>query len=229
MIPPSPRILNASTAPKPSEADRDSRSCEETVSLGRFLCLSDVTHRLPRRRQPLPNPLVSEEASDDEDTTLGAIPSNPPVPAHAPPRRRATLLSPRLLDELRTYWRLYRPKDRLFPSAFFHQRPVSIGALKLAFNDSPEPLGQRRAGLLRRRLGRQLLHPNPESPYPSRPTHPDSREKQADQNGEDGHDDQQFHEAKSLRTTRVVVPFFLGQFLGPHTRGVANGVRGACA
>jgi site-specific recombinase XerD len=38
---------------------------------------------------------------------------------------RYTLLSPRLLVELRSYWRLYRPKDWLFPSPVYPDRHVT--------------------------------------------------------------------------------------------------------
>lgn len=46
---------------------------------------------------------------------------------------RYTLLSPRLLGELRSYWRLYRPKDWLFPSTLFPDRPVTREAVERAF------------------------------------------------------------------------------------------------
>lgn len=46
---------------------------------------------------------------------------------------RYTLLSPRLLEELRGYWRLYRPKDWLFPSALLPDRPLTCGAVQRAF------------------------------------------------------------------------------------------------
>lgn len=39
---------------------------------------------------------------------------------------RYTVLSPRLLEQLRTYWRVYRPASGwLFPSAFFPDRPLT--------------------------------------------------------------------------------------------------------
>jgi integrase/recombinase XerD len=46
---------------------------------------------------------------------------------------RYTLLSPRLLEELRNYWRLYRPKDWLFPSPLFPDRPITSDAVERAF------------------------------------------------------------------------------------------------
>ena len=46
---------------------------------------------------------------------------------------RYTLLSPRLLVELRTYWRLYRPKEWLFPSRVYPDRPITEDAVQRAF------------------------------------------------------------------------------------------------
>jgi len=46
---------------------------------------------------------------------------------------RYTLLSPRLLDELRGYWRLYRPKDWLFPSRVYPERHITEEAVQRAF------------------------------------------------------------------------------------------------
>jgi site-specific recombinase XerD len=46
---------------------------------------------------------------------------------------RYTLLSPRLLDELRGYWRLYRPKDWLFPSRVYPDRHLTEEAVQRAF------------------------------------------------------------------------------------------------
>jgi site-specific recombinase XerD len=54
---------------------------------------------------------------------------------------RYTLLSPRLLTELRSYWRLYRPKDWLFPSTFFPDRHLTEAAVQLAFTESLERAG----------------------------------------------------------------------------------------
>lgn len=51
---------------------------------------------------------------------------------------RYTLLSPRLLEELRGYWRLYRPKEWLFPSTFFPDRPVTRTAVERAFTQAVE-------------------------------------------------------------------------------------------
>jgi integrase/recombinase XerD len=49
---------------------------------------------------------------------------------------RYTLLSPRLLVELRSYWRLYRPKDWLFPSIVYPERHITEGAVQLAFTEA---------------------------------------------------------------------------------------------
>jgi site-specific recombinase XerD len=46
---------------------------------------------------------------------------------------RYTLLSPKLLDELRGYWRLYRPKDWLFPSKVYPERHITEDAVQRAF------------------------------------------------------------------------------------------------
>jgi len=54
---------------------------------------------------------------------------------------RYTLLSPRLLEELRAYWRLYHPKDWLFPSTLFPDRPLTCGAVERAFTAAVERAG----------------------------------------------------------------------------------------
>jgi site-specific recombinase XerD len=54
---------------------------------------------------------------------------------------RYTLLSPRLLVELQSYWRLYRPKDWLFPSTVYPDRPITDGAVQRAFTDAVERAG----------------------------------------------------------------------------------------
>jgi len=54
---------------------------------------------------------------------------------------RYTLLSPRLLEELRAYWRLYRPKDWLFPSTVFPDRPITREAVEHAFTVAVERAG----------------------------------------------------------------------------------------
>jgi integrase/recombinase XerD len=54
---------------------------------------------------------------------------------------RYTLFSPRLQEELRTYWRLYRPKDWVFPSKFYPDRPITSGGAQHAFNTAVEGAG----------------------------------------------------------------------------------------
>src|SRR5260370_42039641 len=49
---------------------------------------------------------------------------------------RYTIFSPRLQEELRIYWRLYRPTDWLFPSTLFPDRPLTRFALERAFPDA---------------------------------------------------------------------------------------------
>ena len=54
---------------------------------------------------------------------------------------RYALLSPRLLEELRGYWRLYRPKDWLFPSTLLPDRPLTRTAVERAFTDAIQRAG----------------------------------------------------------------------------------------
>jgi site-specific recombinase XerD len=54
---------------------------------------------------------------------------------------RYTIFSPRLQEELRIYWRLYRPKDWLFPSTLFPDRPLTRFAVERAFTDAVERAG----------------------------------------------------------------------------------------
>src|SRR5271157_217391 len=49
---------------------------------------------------------------------------------------RYTLLSPRLLKELRAYWRIYRPKDWLFPSKVYPDRHITEDAVQRAFTQA---------------------------------------------------------------------------------------------
>lgn len=55
---------------------------------------------------------------------------------------RYTIFSPRLQEELRAYWRLYRPTHWLFPSPYFPTRPLPRQTVQKAFSDAV-----RRAGL----------------------------------------------------------------------------------
>jgi integrase/recombinase XerD len=54
---------------------------------------------------------------------------------------RYTLLSPRLLLELQSYWRLYRPKDWLFPSKVYPDRHITESAVQVAFTAALERAG----------------------------------------------------------------------------------------
>jgi integrase/recombinase XerD len=54
---------------------------------------------------------------------------------------RYTLLSPRLLEELRGYWRLYRPKEWLFASKVYPDRHISPDAAERAFNTAVQRAG----------------------------------------------------------------------------------------
>ena len=56
-------------------------------------------------------------------------------------RDRYTLLSPRLLEELRAYWRLYRPKDWLFPSRVYPDRHITEAAVQRAFTEAVKAAG----------------------------------------------------------------------------------------
>jgi site-specific recombinase XerD len=60
-------------------------------------------------------------------------------------RDRYTLLSPRLLDELRTYWKAYRPATWLFP-ARNPARPFSDDKARLVFNQAKAKAGIRKSG-----------------------------------------------------------------------------------
>ncbi len=56
-------------------------------------------------------------------------------------RDRYTLLSPRLLEELRAYWRLYRPKEWLFPSKVYPDRHLTEDAVQRAFTQAVQAAG----------------------------------------------------------------------------------------
>jgi integrase/recombinase XerD len=53
---------------------------------------------------------------------------------------RYTLLSQRLLEELRTYWRAYRPQTWLFPGRD-HTRPLPVNSVKTMFTTSKQRAG----------------------------------------------------------------------------------------
>jgi site-specific recombinase XerD len=46
-----------------------------------------------------------------------------------------------LLSELRSYWRIYRPKDWLFPSKVYPDRPITTDAVLRAFTGAVERVG----------------------------------------------------------------------------------------
>jgi integrase/recombinase XerD len=54
---------------------------------------------------------------------------------------RYTLLSPRLLAELRHYWRLFRPPTWLFPSRVCPERPITPAGVEWAFNQALQATG----------------------------------------------------------------------------------------
>lgn len=58
---------------------------------------------------------------------------------------RYTLLSPSLLDELRTYWRAYRPTTWLFPS-LDPARPFNDDKARMVFNKAKAKAGIRKGG-----------------------------------------------------------------------------------
>ncbi len=54
---------------------------------------------------------------------------------------RYTVFSPRLQEELRAYWRLYRPTHWLFPSPIYPDRPLWRGTVEKAFQDAVQRAG----------------------------------------------------------------------------------------
>lgn len=73
---------------------------------------------------------------------------------------RYTIFSPRLQQELRAYWRLYRPKEWLFPSPVYPDRPLTRESAGRAFTDAVERAGlPDRGGIhsLRHSFGTHLL------------------------------------------------------------------------
>jgi integrase/recombinase XerD len=54
---------------------------------------------------------------------------------------RYTIFSARLQEELRAYWRLYRPKGWLFPSRVYPDRHITEAAVQRAFTGAVERVG----------------------------------------------------------------------------------------
>jgi integrase/recombinase XerD len=54
---------------------------------------------------------------------------------------RYTVFSPRLIEELRGYWLIYRPEDWLFPSKWCPQSPITTSAALQAFHGAVERAG----------------------------------------------------------------------------------------
>jgi site-specific recombinase XerD len=54
---------------------------------------------------------------------------------------RYTLFSPTLQQELRAYWRLFRPPVWLFPSTLFPDRPLTCAAVERAFSQAVQRAG----------------------------------------------------------------------------------------
>jgi integrase/recombinase XerD len=54
---------------------------------------------------------------------------------------RYTVFSPRLIEELRVYWLIYRPEDWLFPSKWCPQSPITTSAALQAFHGAVERAG----------------------------------------------------------------------------------------
>ena len=54
---------------------------------------------------------------------------------------RYTIFSARLQEELRTYWRLYRPKDWLFPSRVYPERHITESTVQRAFTGTVQRVG----------------------------------------------------------------------------------------
>jgi site-specific recombinase XerD len=54
---------------------------------------------------------------------------------------RYTVFSPRLQEELRAYWRLYRPTSWLFPSTMYPEHPILPQTVYKAFVDAVKRAG----------------------------------------------------------------------------------------
>src|SRR5258708_11141024 len=56
-------------------------------------------------------------------------------------KHRYTLFSPRVQEELRTYWRLYRPTDWVFPSKVYPDRHLTESAVQRPFTEAVQRVG----------------------------------------------------------------------------------------
>src|SRR4051812_24882661 len=54
---------------------------------------------------------------------------------------REVTLSPKLLELLRVYWRWRKPKDWLFPSACYPDRPINLSAIYVLCENAAERAG----------------------------------------------------------------------------------------
>ena len=59
---------------------------------------------------------------------------------------RYTLLTPSLLEALRTYWRTCRPRHWLFPATYFADRPISAKGAQRVFYRARDGAGITKAG-----------------------------------------------------------------------------------
>jgi len=75
-------------------------------------------------------------------------------------KERLVTLSPKLLSALRDYWRLYQPKDWLFPSADYPGRPLTVRTAQRVFDHAVRLAGLPKYGgihLLRHSFATHLL------------------------------------------------------------------------
>lgn len=59
---------------------------------------------------------------------------------------RMVVLSPRLLEQLRSYWCTHRPRHWLFPNSRFPQQPLSISSLQKVYSRAKQRAGVKRVG-----------------------------------------------------------------------------------